>query len=500
MSTRREFLTQAAASVAATTSAQLVEGAIQSGKDGSDKGKPNNSRAAPVLISGATIIDGTGGAPVKDGTVLVDGGRIVSIGVHNPSVPANAHRIDARGKYVIPGLIDAHVWLMEGTAPMVMIRFEGRYDELAIEAAQLTLKNGVTTVFDTWGPRDPLIKARDAINRSRSIGSRIHLSGNWIGLDGPFSTDLRQQFKVAVYESFAERIDSLWEANVGQRLISMSPEQVRQEIRAYVQSGVDYLSYAVSDHHIGATRFIVFSPRVQRVIVEEAHRAGLPACGFRPATGEAVHLALEAGVDVIQAPDCTIHQPLPEEVVTVLAERQVPCIVEAMTSQGFERFQKSSNNSRLVEILKRNHQSLVRAGASLLLGTGGFVNSPEDTAFLAHLASGGTTKVLGEGHFVWFEAMQEMGMKPMTVLMAATCNVAKAYKLDKELGTLERGKLADLLVLDRDPLEKAGNYRSISLVMKEGRIIDRQALPAPRLLTAEPGSTRAGCANTRDVT
>jgi imidazolonepropionase-like amidohydrolase len=90
-------------------------------------------------------------------------------------------------------------------------------------------------------------------------------------------------------------------------------------------------------------------------------------------------------------------------------------------------------------------------------------------------------------HFYWLLAMQDKGMKPMAALMAATRNIAKAYKVDKTLGTLERGKLADLLILDRNPLEDAENYRSIHLVMKEGKIIDRDALPTQRLLTGPSG-------------
>jgi imidazolonepropionase-like amidohydrolase len=74
-------------------------------------------------------------------------------------------------------------------------------------------------------------------------------------------------------------------------------------------------------------------------------------------------------------------------------------------------------------------------------------------------------------------------MNPMATLMAATRNVARAFKVDKDLGTLEPGKFADLLILDKNPLEDAANYRSISLVMKEGHIVDRNALPTQRLLT-----------------
>ena len=78
----------------------------------------------------------------------------------------------------------------------------------------------------------------------------------------------------------------------------------------------------------------------------------------------------------------------------------------------------------------------------------------------------------------------------MDAILAATRNVAAAYKKLDELGTLERGKLADLVVLDADPLADLANIRRISLVIKEGRIVDREALPSKRVLTAPRGADR----------
>ena len=92
---------------------------------------------------------------------------------------------------------------------------------------------------------------------------------------------------------------------------------------------------------------------------------------------------------------------------------------------------------------------------------------------------------LGEGHFYWLLAAEQLGMKPMDALLAATRNIARAYKVDKNLGTLEKGKIADLLILDKNPLASAENYRAISVVMKAGEVIDRSRLPTRRLLTKQ---------------
>ena len=92
---------------------------------------------------------------------------------------------------------------------------------------------------------------------------------------------------------------------------------------------------------------------------------------------------------------------------------------------------------------------------------------------------------LGEGHFHWLEAMTEKGMKPMDVLMAATSNIAKAYKVDKDIGTLEVGKKADLLILDGNPLEDVQAYRKIHMIIKDGKLVNRDKLPEHPILTLD---------------
>jgi imidazolonepropionase-like amidohydrolase len=93
---------------------------------------------------------------------------------------------------------------------------------------------------------------------------------------------------------------------------------------------------------------------------------------------------------------------------------------------------------------------------------------------------------LGEGHFLWLQAVSERGMTPMAALMAATKNVAEAYGKGADIGTLEPGKRADLVVLSADPLAAPQNYRAIAMVIKDGHVIDRAALPTKAIFTRAP--------------
>jgi adenine deaminase len=104
---------------------------------------------------------------------------------------------------------------------------------------------------------------------------------------------------------------------------------------------------------------------------------------------------------------------------------------------------------------------------------------------------------LGEGHFLWFKAMVEKGMTPMDAIVSATRNIAAAYHKLDQFGTLEKGKLADIVVLDADPLSDINNVRKISMVIKAGQVIDRDKLPVRNFLTKPRSTPRASDASTR---
>jgi imidazolonepropionase-like amidohydrolase len=269
----------------------------------------------------------------------------------------------------------------------------------------------------------------------------------------------------------------------------MTPEQVRHEIREYVQKDINFLKYAVTGHSAATMQFIEFSPRVQQVIVEEGHRAGLTV-QTHTTSGEGLYLAVQAGVDLLQHADITGPQPIPEETVTLIAERGVACAFLANTTKALAWYGERVRAEPLFQSFvtaDRNERALMSAGAVVLLSTDAGVFGSEllkSCWWKERWPSEECLLELGEGHFHWLLAMEQKGMKPMDALMAATRNIARAYKVDKELGTLEAGKIADLLILNRNPLEGAANYRSIDLVMKEGRVIDRDSLPTHKLLTS----------------
>ena len=439
--------------------------------------------AESIAIVGGTVIDGNGGKPISEGVIVINEGRITAVGDGATAIPAGARRIQANGKYIIPGLIDANVHLV--AEPVLMIdaaaRYEGRFEDLVAEAAQVALRNGVTTVFDSWGPRQPLVNVRNDINAGKIPGSRIYLAGNIVGYGGIFSADFKSDFKEHATKAFVNRINNMWEQGVGRELLWMTPEQVREKIRTYVKKDIDFLKYGASGHADGDSGYVTFSPEVQKVIVEETHQAGLTV-QTHTTTVESLRLAIEAGVDLLQHCDYTGPVPIPDSTIRLMIERDISCAPLSETEKGMAAATELSEpgseyGADTIRVKDINVRNMVKAGVTLLLSTDAFVVSCDITDTIEWANYEDRLTEMGEGHFLWLEAMAEKGMKPMDGLLAATRNIARAYKVDKDLGTLEKGKIADLLILDENPLENVGNYRRIHLIMKEGQTIDPKGLP-----------------------
>ncbi len=434
-------------------------------------------------VVGGTVIDGTGCPPVQDGVVLVRGERIEAVG--RATVPDDAEVIDASGQFVIPGLMDANVHLLF-PPPDVALEFEGRWDELIEEGAQLALKGGVTTVFDTWGALEPLVAVRDRINRGEVPGSRMFVAGNIVGQGGLLSPDMFDVADVFGPDTL-ERVNRQFEQGVGADLLWLSPEQVRERVAEYIErSGIDFVKYLSSAHL--QYQLIAFSGLAQRAIVEEGHKAGLTVQAHSTSV-ESLRMQLEAGSDILQHGDITGLEPIPDETLKTIVETQVPTAAlmctEAYMSwieeQGTPLMRRTHNR-----VQDDNDRRLIDAGARLLLTTDGFVSGPRVLAHplraLWRDAVDSPTK-LGESHFLWLDAVIERGMAPMDALLAGTRNVAEAYGQAADLGTLEPGKRADLLVLAADPLADPKNYRRITHLLKDGALVDRDALPVRRILS-----------------
>jgi imidazolonepropionase-like amidohydrolase len=455
---------------------------------------PGPAAADPVTaIVGATVIDGTGGAPLKDATIVIDGRKIAAVGPRGRvTIPAGAREINVAGKYVIPGLMDANVHLVLGSSIEFIVRYEGRYEDLIEEAAQVTLKNGVTTVFDSWGPLQPLINVRDRINRGEIAGSRTFIAGNIVGFSGPFGRDFNAAAETTATKPLVRRINRIWEENTGPDLMWDTPEQVHREIKRYISRGIDFLKYGASGHR--EEDFLQFSPEAQQAIVEECHKAGIIAQTHTTSV-ESLRQALDAGVDMLQHGSVTGPTPIPEATIKLMLDKKVYCAVQPRTAKRqaieLEQAEDAVPSRRAKERLQTWHDNevrLIKAHVPLLLATDAGMMDPDAAESMKPKLRIERPTELGEAHVLWFKAMAEKGMTPMDAIVSSTRNIAAAYHKLDQIGTLQAGKLADLIVLDANPLQDVHNIRKISIVMKDGQVVDRDTLPQKKVLSI-PRST-----------
>jgi imidazolonepropionase-like amidohydrolase len=388
-------------------------------------------RTGTYALVGATLIDGTSKAPVPDSAIVVRDGRIADVGPRpSVSIPAEAPVADIRGKTIVPGLWDMHTHLTQ------------------IEWAPVYLAAGVTTVRDMGNEFEFITALRDAIASRRALGPRV-LAAGLVDGGGP---------------------------NAFGVVYAATPEEAKAVVAKY--------------HDAGFLQIKIYS-LVTRPIVEaicaEAHRLGMTVTGHVPngmtitaaaAAGmdQVAHLAIrgEAGSDEVNQtiaflkargtvidPTQSWNELLGHAAGSPVSAFQpgiskIPPPIERIFSNagviGIDAATARSRLERGLRIVKALHD----AGVPIVAGTDEGV----------------------PGHSVYreIELYVEAGFTPLEALQAATIVPAKAMKLDLEVGTVERGKRADLAVLDANPLEDIHNIRTVRWTISDGRMYDSAAL------------------------
>jgi imidazolonepropionase-like amidohydrolase len=393
------------------------------------------------VIKGGTLVDGTGREPIEDAVVIIEGSKIGEIGEKLP-IPQGAKVIDASGKTVMPGLIDGHVHL--NADPLVpplerLIAPDSLTNLRAAKNARITLEAGYTSILGNcgYGNYADLFLKR-AVNMGWIAGPRLWTSGP------PVTSTLRRglYLKYGVPPKPFEMADGV--------------EELRKLVRTHIASGVDWIkvlaTYAVGSP-MGEPAMRNLNAEELRVIVEEAHSQWKKVKAHLEGR-ETTKDAIAADIDIV------LHGFfLEEEDVEEMRRKRIALIPtlawrEELTRTGapgqpewYLRKAKAYSSTHISSFKRALEAGVLIAAGSDCSGGG----SPGD--FLHH---GENAKEL--------EYMVKHGMQPMDALQAGTLNVAKAFGLDHLLGTLEEGKLADIIIVIGDPL------RDISILQDKGRI------------------------------
>ncbi|MGH9841477.1 MAG: amidohydrolase family protein [Blastocatellia bacterium] len=436
---------------------------------GQDRPRAALEQAAGVVITGATLIDVRAGEVIKDSVIVIEGDRIKQVGKSGEvNIPSSARIIDARGKWIIPGLTDMHSHI-SGTPGLPL----GLY-----------LANGVTTIRDPGGNLTLLRLLREQLDSGKVVGPRLFFAGPILDGNPP-----------------------VWPAG---SILADSPARAESAVNFLIDQGVDCIKV-----------YNNISEPVLKAIIRTAHQREIPVVGHVPRSITMTR-AVELGMDCLEHIRITGREMLPLEeankidflplgrretllwqrfdlasaemkkLVALLVEKKVfldPTLTidEETFAGGYEANAKDPNNRFLPRAIfdawvSRPRPEIYNIPSELReAALAGFKKRQQ---FVGMLSRGGVqvlagtdgvglgTLLPGFGLQHELELLAAAGLKPIDVLRAATITAARALKRERELGSIETGKFADLVILNADPLAEISNTRKIHLIMKGGQIYD----------------------------
>ncbi|HVH67647.1 MAG TPA: amidohydrolase family protein [Gemmatimonadales bacterium] len=438
----------------------------------------------PMAIVGATLVDGTGTAGLRDAVVVMRDGRIACAGSRAACpVPPDADTVSARGKWVMPGLIDTHVhfsqtgWV-DGRPDALDLR--DRYPYEAVEAElharperffRSYLCSGVTSVFDVGGyPWTLALQERTAKSttapRVVAAGSLLSTIDFWLNLP-----DQRQFIYMADEATVRRAVQAhkAWGAAAIKVWYIMPPQPPdTARMSALVHAAGDEARKVGLPLIVHATGLWEAKDAVRagaRVLVHSVWSV--------PVDDEFLTLARRQGT--IYVPTLMVPDGYRQVAARRFARDRQPlaCVDHATRAKALATdtvaLARRASDSALAERTARTARSLVQAQANL--------KRVHEAGIPIALGTdaGNPLTLHGASVFMELEAMQASGLAPRDVLAAATANAARALGLDST-GTVAPGSVADLLVLDADPLADVRNVRDIALIVRRGEIYTRHEL------------------------
>jgi imidazolonepropionase-like amidohydrolase len=404
-----------------------------------------------LIVKVGQLIDGTGAEPMRDAALAIEGERIVGIAPAQAMARDDAEVIDLGDATVLPGLVDAHCHLMFEPASdhetvRAILASDDEYHGVlrAARNAQLALLAGITTLRDCGGRGFATLALRDAVNNGTITGPRIIAAG-------PAITTTRGHLHYLGME--ADSTDELIKAG-----------------RQVIKAGADYVKVCVTGGNMtpGSNAYLPqYDVKALTALVEDAHRLGRRVAGH--AHGAAgIRVAVEAGIDYIE--HCSWAR---EDGQTDYDRGAVERIVDKglwidCTFPGVQRLllPVSPEDEEGLSQLRANvavFRQMMREGLPCIVSSDNGVRNTRFEEFAQ------TVEV----------AVVGCQLSPMQAIGLATREPAKALGLGQEIGTLEAGKVADLVVVDGNPLADIRALRNVKAVMRGGRMVAWQGRLAP---------------------
>jgi enamidase len=401
------------------------------------------------VLSNGTLIDGTERKPIQKAIIIIEGKRIKHVG-SEIRYPEDANIIDLHNLTIIPGLIDCHLHLggltsdkpgkAIGKVSLIdMASFFWDYSRNYAHRRQLAIENGVTTIRSAGDHYPHIIRLRDKIATGKLSGPRIFAPGPTITAPGGHPAGTIYKGNRYIIKNAIRQIADI--------------ENAREEVKKLAKGGVDCIKAIYSDIDPMDVNHSVpkLSLNVLEALADEAHQHNLRLMVHTGSPKETMD-AVKAGADSIE------HGILPggestefdDELIRMMIDKGTYFIPTIAIAWAYKETYPGVFSS-----LKQTFKKLHDAGVNIAAGTD----------------SGTPGVVIGRGLHKELELMVEAGINPMAAIMAGTRNAADNLGKGGELGTIEKGKLADMIVVSGNPLEEIGKTRDIKMVIKDGGIV-----------------------------
>jgi imidazolonepropionase-like amidohydrolase len=421
-----------------------------------------NARVKALV--GGTLIDGFGGAPIRNSVILVDGDRIRAVGqVGSLAIPAGAEVISTEGMSVLPGLWDMHVHLMingHGDYAHWDKTYPPMLESVIMPAsAKQLLLAGVTSARDLGGPLGASIAVRDAVNSGKIPGPTLYVSGPFIQHEPYPGTDY---FRWGV----------------------KGEADAREKVRRLARAGVNVIKMIDQDQ---------MTMEEVRAVVDEAHKANLPvvAHAHRP---EEIRRGLAAGVDDFEHTGLAAAPEYPDDIMTMLRERTArgaagpffwTPTIEVLYNYEYlrdnpERLDDPVWHTGLPDSIVADIRQSIAHPDQLAYYQGVPARRPTLARKFRQLQESGVVLLIGTDSGVpmqfqccttWTELdtwVNKLGVDPMFAIRAATFWPAVAMKVDRDVGTVSAGKYADIIAVKGDVLRYIDLLQRVDLVVKHG--------------------------------
>jgi imidazolonepropionase-like amidohydrolase len=402
-----------------------------------------SAQPKPVtVIRCGRLIDGRSDQPVPGASIIVDGDRITAVGA-GLSAPAGAREIDLKAMTCVPGLMDLHVHL-RGTGSRPVETSSADKALAILKNAQIMLQNGFTTVRDLGEPDAYFspIAVRNAIARGDFDGPRMLVAPHMMSTTGGHGD----------HSYLAPDLD----IQVPNRVITSGPDGVRQAIRDELKGGADWIKIAVTGGVMSAgddPNVTTMSDAEIAAAVDETHRHHKKITVHAIGT-DGVKAAVRAGVDNVE------HAILIDDETIELMKRQgtwlVPTIyvLNHVIDEG-PKYGYREESIRKGRALREERDRRIRRA----LGAGLNIAFGSDNIFPAKDSARE------------FAEMVRLGLTPMQAIRTATTNAARLIGLEADLGSVETGKLADIVAVTENPLDDIRTLERVKFVMKAGRVV-----------------------------